>query len=422
MMGPRIIWGKNIQHRGHIAGKTNRARFEALLGRDTRFYLSGLAAIPFLIGMIFLFSANCKAQDNPAFKIDENITRFAYSAGGRIAYAARHVFSVKKIQLQRDDIWIAEPDGKRHRILLGEKFVRGSGPFSYTVRGLRWSPDGSKLAAELGTSEMINEDGDTREGVMTLLLDDAGREITIAEADSVIPGATTACWLADSATVVYLTELAQAPAQAPASKPPSIPPSSKLFTLNRVKILAGGGGALFQGHLFSAVACDVQKDNGVAIERDQGMTGPPRLVALDLGRETSRVMATLEDYAGGLTISPSGKKAAYWINNEQLEVRDIDVPNRRARVRVAFGTLAWSANESRVLVKRGPALRSGGLVWVALPPLEDVAAGTAPATAEVVPQSILHDLEFRQFDISPDGKSLAVVEPGKRNLLVYSLP
>jgi hypothetical protein len=56
---------------------------------------------------------------------------------------------------------------------------------------------------------------------------------------------------------------------------------------------------------------------------------------------------------------------------------------------------------------------------VTLPPLAAEAAGNAPVTAEVVPRSILHDLEFRQFDISPDGRFLAVVEPGKRNLLVY---
>jgi hypothetical protein len=428
MMRRRIMWGKSLQHRGHKghgARKTKLARSDVLLGRDVRFYLSGLVAIPFLLVMIFLFSADCKAQDNPTFKIDEDITRFAYSAGRRIAYATRHVFSVKKIQLQRDDIWISEPDGKRHRILLGEKFVRGSGPFSYTVRGLRWSPDGSKLTAELATSEMINDDGDTREGVMTLLLDDTGREITIAGADSVIPGATNASWLADGATLVYLTELIQAPAQAPGtpgSKPASSSPASKLFAMNRVKPLAGGGGALFQGRLFSVVAWNDRQDNGVAIERDQGMTGPPRVVALDLAKETSRVLATLEGYAGGLVISPSGKKVAYWINNEQLEVRDIDVPNRMARVRVALGTLAWSGDENRVLVKRGPVLRSGGLAWVAVPPLAAVAAGAAPATADFVPRSILHELEFRQFDISPDGKSLAVVEPGKRNLLVYPLP
>jgi hypothetical protein len=372
--------------------------------------------------MIVLFSTDCKAQDNPTFKIDEDITRFAYSAGGRLAYATRHIFSVKKIQLQRDDIWIAEPDGKKHRILFGEKFVRGTGPFSYTVRGLRWSHDGSKLAVEMGTSEMINDDGDTREGVMTLLLDDTGREITIAGADSVIPSATNATWLPDGVSVVYLTEQAQATAQTPvaaAAKSGSNSAISKLFAMNRVKPFAEGASALFQGHLFSAVMWNMKQDGGVAIERDPGATGPARLVALDLARETSRVLGTLEGYAGGLTISPSGKKVAYWINNEQLEVRDIDAPTRVARVRVAVGTLAWSGDEKRVLVKRGPVLRSGGLAWVPLPPLADSAAGAVPAAAEVFPHSILHDLEFRQFDISPDGKSLAVIEPGKRNLLVY---
>jgi len=377
----------------------------------------------------FFFFADCRAQENPAFKIDEDIARFAFSGGGRIAFATRHIFSVKKIQLQRDDIWIAETDGKKRRILLGEKFVRGTGPFSYIVRGLRWSPDRSKIAAELGTSEMINDGGDTREGVMTLLLDDAGREITIPGADSVIPGATNAAWMADGVSVVYLTEQALANAQAPAapaagadrspSKPPANPPPSKLFTMNRVKPFAEAASALFPGQLFSVVAWNVKQDGCVAIERDAGAGGVPRLVALDLARESSRVLAALEGYAGGLSISPSGKRAAYWIDNEQLEVRDVDGPNRMARVRVAVGTLAWSGDEARVLVKRGPALRSGGLVWISLPPLAIVAAGAAPATAEVAPRSILHDLEFRQFDISPDGRFLGVVEPGRRNLLVY---
>ena len=193
----------------------------------------------------------------------------------------------------------------------------------------------------------------------------------------------------------------------------------KLFVLNRVKPFAEGASALFQGHLFSVVAWNTKLDGGVAIERETSATELPRLVTLDLARETSRVLGSLAGYTGGLTISPSGKKAAYWIDNEQLEVRDADAPNRMARVRVALGTLAWSGDETRVLVKRGAAPRSGGLVWVTLPPLAAVAAGSAPVTAEVVPQSILHDLEFRQFNISPDGRFLAVVEPGKRNLLVY---
>jgi hypothetical protein len=421
---------KRFQHRGHREHRGRRIEvscFDGLLGLDVSVYRFPLFAIPFLL--VTFFFADCRAQENPAFKIDEDISRFAFSGGGRIAFATRHLFSVKKIQLQRDDIWIAETDGKKRRILQGEKIVRGTGPFSYIVRGLRWSPDGSKIAAELGTSEMINADGDTREGVMTLLLDDEGREITIPGADSVIPGAINAAWMADGVSVVYLTEQTQANAQASAapaagadrspSKPPGSPPASKLFTMNRVKPFAEGTSALFPGHLFSVVAWNVKQDACAAIERDAVAGGAPRLVALDLALESSRELGTLEGYAGGLSISPSGKRVAYWTDNERLEVREVDGPSRMARVRVAVGTLAWSGDEARVLVKRGPAVRSGGLVWFALPPLAAVAAGAAPATAEIAPRSILHDLEFRQFDISPDGKFLGVVEPGKRNLLVY---
>jgi hypothetical protein len=429
MMRRHAVWKKSFQHRGHRERRGQRVGFLRFLphpARDMRIRSFCFATIPFLLATFFAFSADCIAQENPTFKIDEDISRFAYSGGGRIAYATRHVFSVKKIQLQRDDIWVAETDGRKHWLLFGEKFVRGAGPFSYIVRGLRWSPDGSKLTVELGTSEMINDDGDTREGVMTLLLDDAGREITITGGDSVISGATSAAWLADGVSVVYLTEQAQANPKgtAPgtgqaAANPPAISAANKLFTMSRAKALSEGIMALFQGHLFSAVAWNTKQDGGVAVERDPGAAGATRLVMLNPGRESSRLLGTLAGYAGGLTISVSGKRAAYWIDNEQLEVREVDAPNRLARVRVALGTLAWSGDESRVLVKRGPAQRSGGLAWVSLPPLVTVAAGAAPATAEVAPRSILHDLEFRQFEISPDGRFLAVVEPGKRNLLVY---
>src|SRR5437879_786507 len=253
MIRRRMGWENRFQHRGH---RGHRGRRVGLLGRQVSIYTFGLFAIPFLL-VSFFFLADCSAQENPAFKIDEDISRFAFSGGGRIAFATRHLFSVKKIQLQRDDIWIAETDGKKRRILQGEKFVRGTGPFSYIVRGLRWSPDGSKIAAELGTSEMINDDGDTREGVMTLLLDDEGREIAIPGADSVIPGATNAAWMADGVSVVYLTEQPQANAQATAApaagadRSPSNPPTNRLFTMNRVKPFAEGASALFPGHLFS---------------------------------------------------------------------------------------------------------------------------------------------------------------------------
>lgn len=428
-----ITRDKGFQHRGH-RGRRERTiepwRFPLLSGRSLGLYPLRVFAIPFLLTAMVLLFTNCYAQENPVFKIDDNITRFAYSGKGRIAYATRHVFSVKKIQLQRDDLWIAETDGKKRRILLGEKFVRGTGPFSYTVRGLRWSPDGSKLAVELGTSEMINDDGDTRQGVMTLLLDDTGREITIPGADSVISGATNAAWMSDGAGVVYLAEQARgndkataaAVGQASAKPAPSDGSENqaptKLFTISRVKPFAEGASVLFQ-EKFAAVAWNAKQDGGVGIERRADGKEASQLVLLDLSRETSRVLSMLEGFAGGLSISPSGKKVAYWVDNERLEIREIDSPNRMARVRIAAGTLAWSGDETRILVKRGPALRSGGLAWITLPQLSTVAAGAGPTTVEVAPRSILHELEFRQFDISPDGRFLGVVEPGGRNLLVY---
>jgi hypothetical protein len=35
---------------------------------------------------------------------------------------------------------------------------------------------------------------------------------------------------------------------------------------------------------------------------------------------------------------------------------------------------------------------------------------------------VLHGLSFRDFELSPDGRFLAVIQPGKRNLLVYPAP
>jgi dipeptidyl aminopeptidase/acylaminoacyl peptidase len=376
---------------------------------------------------ILLSAPFLPAQEKLSFRIDDEVTRFAFSGDGRIAYAVRHVFSEKKIQLQRDDIWIADRDGKKRRILQGEKFVHGAGPFSYLVRELRWSPDNTKLAVELATSEMINEDGETREGMMTLLLDDSGTEIQIAGNDGLIPGATNAAWLADGVTVVYLT-----PAQsgAPPQWSERLPNDGKLFMTNRVRVTGEADKTNFRSEIVSAVAWNAFKSSGVAIRHNHISAPlpntpadvlPAHLYALDLIKEKVRELATLDGYAGGLSISPSGDKVAYWVGKEQLEVSDV-ASNRITRVRVVLGILGWAGDEKRVLVKQGAASKSGSLVWISLPQFVTVADGNPPTTQIVSLQSILHDLEFRQFDISPDGKSLAVVEPGRRNLLVYSLP
>jgi hypothetical protein len=36
-------------------------------------------------------------------------------------------------------------------------------------------------------------------------------------------------------------------------------------------------------------------------------------------------------------------------------------------------------------------------------------------------KSVLHGLEFHDFEIAPDGRTLAVTDPGKRILKVYPL-
>jgi len=56
------------------------------------------------------------------------------------------------------------------------------------------------------------------------------------------------------------------------------------------------------------------------------------------------------------------------------------------------------------------------------PPLSAHAPGQDIPIAQPVPAPILHGLTFRDFAISPDGRFLAVIIPGKRSLLVFPLP
>lgn len=358
------------------------------------------------LAALLLFPLLLAGQNKPSFKVDEWVTAFAYSDSGRLAYATRNLFSENKVRLQRDDIWVADARGRKRRILEGRKFVRGTDAFSFSVRALRWSPDGSRLAAELATNEIPAGEVDPQPGVMTLLLDDSGREIPIQGADSTIAGATNPAWLSDGATVVF--QLAA-------------PEPSTLFTLSRVGPETGGPEPIFAGRLFVAVEWDAKRNAAVAVESTENGSGPLNLVALDLTAETSREMATLPDYAGGLALSRSGKKIAYWVDNEQLEIREVDSPGRVARVRVAIGTLAWPPDESRLLVKRGIARRTTSLAWVPVPEMAAEVSEKNPAMVEVVPQPILHGLTYRMMDIPPIGNSVAVVEPGGQNLLVFPL-
>ena len=382
--------------------------------RNVVWFPVGLWCALLAVALLLLFPAAALAQETPTLTIDDECTALAFAPDGRIAYAVRHILTTKRLDVQRDDIWLAGADGKRRRIIHGEKLIQGpkfggAVPFSYAIQSLRWSPDGTKLTAEMLTSQMINERGDTKEGVMTLLFDENGKEIRIAGADSVIPEGTNATWLADGVTVVYLQE---------AAKP------KLLFSIGMVRPAAGRGSRLFGDHVFLAVAWNAKLNTGVAIERDRSLSGPPRLVALDPLKDATRELTTLDGYVGGLSLSPSGARVAYYRDHGTLEVREMAAPEHVARVRATFGTYQWVPDERRVLLKRALERRSGDLVWITVPrPVAPDAStkGSPAAVVEVEPQPVLHGLSFRDFELSPDGRSLAVTQPGKRNLLVYSL-
>ncbi|MBZ5702193.1 MAG: hypothetical protein LAN84_10125 [Acidobacteriia bacterium] len=350
-----------------------------------------------------------RAQEAPVQTIDEEITAFAYAPDGRIVYAVRRLFKTKKYDLQRDDIWIAGTDGKRRRVVQGEKFVRGSAPFSYTVNKFRWSGDGRRMVAELFTTAVVDSESNTRDQMQALLLDDAGKEIRIRDGDSVIPDGYNAAWIADGATVVYLAE---------AVKP------HLLSSIQIMRPEAGRGGPLFAGRTFVDADWMAKTGTGIVIERDRSLSGPPRMQRLDLVKEADTELATLDGYAGGLEVSPSGTKAAYYLDQEVLEIRDLTAPSRIARLRVGYGAFQWAPDEKRILLKRAPERKAGELVWVEVPPLAEESTKKQEPDGGVVQPAltpIFHGLAIHDFQISPDGRFLAVVAPGKGSLTVYLL-
>jgi hypothetical protein len=356
----------------------------------------------------------CRAQnigvDKPLQSIDEDITGFAYAPDGRIIYSVRRLFKTKLYDLQRDDIWLQDLGGKRHRLLAGEKFIRGNAPFTYMVGSYRWSPNGRLILAQLFTTSVVDDSGKTEDAFMTVVLDDNGKEIRLGGMDSVIKDSSNASWLPDNSTIIYLTEIMK----------PHV-----LSSFKYINISSGPAGLAFDGRTFLDVDYIPRTSIAIAVERDRNLSGPPRLQRLDLLAQDAKELATLDGYEGGISISPSGKKVAYYIDKEVLEVRDLAAPNLVARVRIGLGPFQWSLDETRILLKRAVERKSGDLAWIDLPPLSaapSTAANPSIPVSQPLPTLILHGLTFRDFAISPDGRFLAVIAPGKRNLLVFPLP
>ena len=350
--------------------------------------------------------ARAQNIDKPLSAIDEEVTGFSFGPNDALAFSVYHRLKTKQYDLEHDDIWLQEPHGKRRRILEGQKYTRGNTQFSYLVDSFHWSPNGRYLLVQLMITT-VDESGNAANSVQTLLFDDSGHEVRVAKGDNFIPNAADATFLPDNNTIAYLSQSA-----------PSLP----LFSIKNTRLSTGSFPSPYEGRTFRDVAWIPGMNFAATVEQNRTMSGPPRLQYMDVLNDADKELATLDGYEGGLSVSPSGTKAGYFIDREVLEIRNLSNPNQLARVRVGLGVYCWTPDESRIFLKRAVEKKSGDLVWFDVPPLVAYAPGKEIPVSQPTPVPILHGISFREFSISPDGRLLGVVVPGKRNLLIFNLP
>jgi dipeptidyl aminopeptidase/acylaminoacyl peptidase len=363
-----------------------------------------LALLPMLFSSLPR-DARAQNMDKAVLTVDDEVTAFAYAPDGRIVFAVRKMYKAKKYDLERDDIYVLEQNGKRKKIFSGEKFTLGDKPFTYLIEGFTWSPNGKIVAVQMYTTTVDIEDGTTVDARGLLFLDDQGRMLKPGR-DPVVLDAQNPLWLRDSSTVVYLTGT-------------NLPMG--VYSLQYLNVFSGPAGKAFEGRTFLEAVRISGSNSAMAVERDRNMDGPPRIQKLELLSQEAQEVATLEAFSGGLSLSPSGTKAAYYLDKEVLEIRDLTAPSKLARMRVGLGVLQWSEDETKIYLKRTVEKKSADLVSVDVPVLKAYINRAEIPIDEPTPSFLLHGLTIREYGISPDGRYLGIVLPGKRNLEVFSM-
>jgi hypothetical protein len=360
-----------------------------------------LPPIVLVLALTLCFPLLSHAQGKSLVKIDEDVQSFAIAPDNRIVYSVQRVRKVKKARVERDDLWISSAEGRQKKLADGEKLFADP-LLNYQVQSFAWSPDGRRIAVMMQTAEMTQPKGtvdqqldeqQTVRGVVGIyLMDSEGHQIPIqGTKDGLLNDGYNAAWLADGSTLVYVTKT-----------------GGDFYELNSLRPADGKSKPLFQGHTFAALAWDTKNNRAFAIEESMKVLSSPMLVQLDLVKETRTAIMPVDEYAGDFALSPSAQKVGYFRDGDTLEVRDITHPSGKpTQVKVAIGQFQWGHDEKRVLLKRGDPLKSARLTWVGL------------YDGQFEP--LLHDLEFHDYEISPDGRFVAVTEPGKRSLLVYGL-
>ncbi len=368
--------------------------------------LAVLTAILAILSLpAFLGSVRAQEVSKPVMTVDEEVTAFAYALDGRIVYSVRHMYKAKKYDLERDDIFILETNGKKKKIFSGEKFSTGDKPLTYLIESFIWSPNSKIIAVQMNTITVDIDDGHTEEARALLFLDDSGKEIRPV-AKGVLLNAESPLWLRDNSTIVYMSE--------------DVAPRA-LFSMQFLNLFSGPAGKAFEGRTFAAAVRISGSNSAIAVERDRNMDGPPRLQRLELLAQDDKEVATLDAYAGGLTISPSGSFAAYYLDNEVLEIRELGAPKRIARMRIGLGVLQWSADDKYIYLKRTIEKKSADLVVFAIPALAAYEPHAEVPVTEPTPDFLLHGLTVREYVVSPDGRFIGIVLPGKRNLQIFAM-
>jgi hypothetical protein len=356
-------------------------------------YRSRARQFPALVAVLVMILATAStsfAQEKPRLLFEEDVAAFAVSQDNKIACAVPRMKRIKKIVIERDDIWVVTPSGGKKRIVEGDKFMPVPPPTTYVVDSLAWSPDGRRIAMNMNVQIISTEDTSAVTGGKQIaLLEEDGQEIRVAGSKSrFIEDAWNGAWLVDGASAVYLTGVGP-------------------YKIMRLRPADGKITELFEGHTFDAVTWDTKRNQAFAVGRNLSVSGRLALVQLDLVNETVREISRLEEFFGRLSVSSSGKRIGYFENGDTITVVDVANPQKPARVRAGIGRFEFAREERRVLLKRGPEEKSGALVWVGL--------------TDGSFRPILHDLLVHDFRIAPDGDSIVVTDPGRRILKVYPL-
>ena len=150
-------------------------------GFSQRLMALAAAVLAISLTLASLLANRLWAQAKPVMTIEADCQAFGIAPDNKIVYAVRRIHGVKKLVIERDDIWVASADGKRKRILEGEKWMPKTEKASYAIQSLTWSPDSRRIAVGMTMSTISKDLSAVAAGAnVMLLLDEEGREINVA--------------------------------------------------------------------------------------------------------------------------------------------------------------------------------------------------------------------------------------------------